>query len=195
MFSEQKRLWRRLARLRPTPAARFRPRRLAAGVAEDRSGVTAVEFALIAPPFLLLLFAIMEIGMVLFASSTLEDAVYDAGRIIRTGSLQQSGNGIEVFKPLVCEGLYGIMDCDELIIDVRKFDSFGGVSLPSVFDEDGDVDEDSLQFVPGGPEDIVVVRVYNDWHALTPGLGYIFGEGHADTLRLTSATVFRNEPY
>jgi Flp pilus assembly pilin Flp len=177
MVSERQKLWRRVSR--------------------DRSGVTAVEFALVAPPFLLLLFAIMEIGMVLFASSTLEDAVYDAGRVIRTGSLQQSGNGIEVFQPLVCDGLYGIMNCDDLIIDVRTFEDFGGVTLPSVFDGDGDdeVDEDALQFQPGGPEDIVVIRVYNDWHALTPGLAYIFGEASADTLRLSAATVFRNEPY
>lgn len=181
------RRWSRLGRLLS--------RRYAARFADDQSGVTAVEFALVAPPFLLLLFSIMEIGMVLFATSTLEDAVYDAGRIIRTGALQQSGNGIEVFEPLVCEGLYGIMDCNDLIIDVRTFDTFGGVSLPSVFDENDDLDESSLLFQPGGPEDIVVVRVYNDWNALTPGLKYIFGDASEGGLRLSSATVFRNEPY
>ena len=170
-------------------------KRLTAALIHDRGGATAVEFALVAPPFLLLLFAIMEIGMVLVASSTLEDSVYDAGRIIRTGSLQMSGNGIEVFEPLVCGGLYGLIACDDLVIDVRQFDTFGGVVLPDVFNEDGEVDEESLEFLPGGPEDIVVVRVYGVWHALTPGLKYIFGDASTGGLKMTTATVFRNEPY
>ena len=52
------------------------------------SGSAAVEFALIAPVFFLLLFAIFETGMLFFADMTLENGVAVTARLIRTGQAQ-----------------------------------------------------------------------------------------------------------
>jgi Flp pilus assembly protein TadG len=52
----------------------------------DRSGATAVEFALFAVPILLLLFGIVVFGRVIWAQSTLHVAVEDAARCASVNS-------------------------------------------------------------------------------------------------------------
>ncbi|MFY9760929.1 MAG: TadE/TadG family type IV pilus assembly protein, partial [Xanthobacteraceae bacterium] len=56
-----------------------------------RGGATAVEFALIAPAFLALLFAIIQTTLFLFAQATLQNAAVEAGRLFMTGQAQNSG--------------------------------------------------------------------------------------------------------
>ena len=57
----------------------------------DRRGAAAVEFALVAPPFLALLFAILELALVFFASQALETVTQDSSRLIMTGQAQTAG--------------------------------------------------------------------------------------------------------
>ncbi len=46
----------------------------------DRTGATAIEFGLLAPVFLLLLFGIIEVGRLLWAKQVLTEAAYSAAR-------------------------------------------------------------------------------------------------------------------
>ncbi|KAF0113370.1 MAG: TadE family protein [Hyphomonadaceae bacterium] len=48
-------------------------------------GSTAVEFALIATPFVFMIFALIETMLVFFTQTTLEAAVAEESRKIRTG--------------------------------------------------------------------------------------------------------------
>ena len=57
----------------------------------NRRGSAAVEFALIAPIFFGLLFAIIELAMVFFASQVLETVTQDSARMIMTGQAQTVG--------------------------------------------------------------------------------------------------------
>jgi len=56
------------------PAASFKE------ILEDRSGATAIEFALIAPLLFLLLFSIIEAGRLVFVHAALQASVADAAR-------------------------------------------------------------------------------------------------------------------
>ena len=56
-----------------------------------RDGATAVEFALIAPAFLAMLFAIIQTTLFLFAQATLQNAAVEAGRLFMTGQAQNAG--------------------------------------------------------------------------------------------------------
>src|SRR5713226_10092203 len=47
----------------------------------NRAGSTVVEFALVAPMFFALLFALIETGIVFFADQMLETGVQDTGRL------------------------------------------------------------------------------------------------------------------
>src|ERR1700680_1798733 len=97
-----------------------------------QDGAAAVEFGLVAAPFLALLFAIMETAIVFFAGQTLETAVSDSSRLIMTGQAQSQSFDATAFKNAVCARIYGLFDCQNGVsVDVRKFTSFSGVTMPS----------------------------------------------------------------
>jgi Flp pilus assembly protein TadG len=54
--------------------------RLLQRVRSDDTGVTAIEFSLIVPVFLLIIYGIMELGRLLFIYNSLGHAVYEGGR-------------------------------------------------------------------------------------------------------------------
>src|ERR1700761_8011540 len=78
----------------------------------DMRGVAAVEFALIAFPFFILIFGLIEVVMIFILTSTLDYGVMEAARRVRTGELQNSGQGLAEFKTAVCGELFNLLDCD-----------------------------------------------------------------------------------
>ena len=67
------------------------------------SGSAMAEFALIAPIFFLMSFAILETGMMFFANMTLENAVAVTGRLIRTGQAQSGNVSQSQFRTAICD--------------------------------------------------------------------------------------------
>ncbi|MFX4501380.1 TadE/TadG family type IV pilus assembly protein, partial [Acinetobacter baumannii] len=57
----------------------------------SEGGAVAVEFAIIALPFVFAVFSVFELALILLIYSTLENGMGDAARTIRTGTLQNSG--------------------------------------------------------------------------------------------------------
>ena len=64
-------------------------RRKGRGFWRNNRGATAVEFGLIALPFLGLIAGLLETGLMMFADSALDQATNRAARMIRTGQAQQ----------------------------------------------------------------------------------------------------------
>src|SRR5215510_9016137 len=77
-------------------------------LARKEDGAAAVEFGMVAAPFLLLTFAIMETAIVFFAGQTLETAVADSARLIMTGQAQGAAMSQAQFKDAVCSKIYGL---------------------------------------------------------------------------------------
>src|SRR5689334_5000603 len=76
-----------------------------------KDGAAAVEFAVVAAPFIAMLFAILETALVFFAGQTLETAVSDSSRLIMTGQAQTGNFDQSAFKNAVCTKIYGLFDC------------------------------------------------------------------------------------
>lgn len=164
--------------------------------ADDKQGAAAVEFALIAAPFFFLIFGLLEISVLFVMSTTLEHGIGEASREIRTGSFQQSGFNQAQFKQAVCDELLGLLNCDDnLSIDVRKFASFSSTTNDSPVDENGDFSDDDFQFDPGGPDEIVLVRVFYKWDLFTPVLSAPLKSLSTGEHLLQASIAFRNEPY
>ena len=163
-------------------------------LARQEDGSAAVEFGLVALPFLALVFAIIETALVFFASQVLETAAADSARLIMTGQAQTQGLSKESFKQKVCSKVYGLFDCSGGVhVDVQTFTSFGSVTLTNPVDGQGKLDTSALKYSPGGPGDIVVVRLVYQWPVFVSMLGL---SNMADNNRLMIATAaFRNEPY
>src|SRR5262249_2651675 len=90
---------------------RFVPSRLARRFVRQEDGSAAIEFSLVAVPFLGLTFAILETALVFFAGQTLETAVTDSARLIMTGQAQDKAWTKDDFKGEVCGRIHGLFDC------------------------------------------------------------------------------------
>jgi Flp pilus assembly protein TadG len=168
--------------------------RTAKRLAAQEDGTAAVEFGLVALPFLALVFAIIETALVFFANQVLETAAADSARLILTGQAQTQGLNKDTFKAQVCSKVYGLFDCTGgVYVDVQTFTSFSNVSLTNPVDGQGKLDTSGFKYSPGGPGDIVVVRLVYQWPVLVSLVGL---SNMADNNRLMMATAaFRNEPY
>lgn len=175
--------------------------RLARRLRGDRRGSAAVEFALVAPVFFALLFAIIETALVFFAGQLLETATQDSARLILTGQQQTSGLGKaqtiqqSEFKNQVCARLSSIFDCaNGIYIDVQSYSSFSGQSMNPPIDSSKNF-VTSTQYNPGTAGQVVIVRVYYQWQLFVTGLGYDISNLSGSKRLLVGTAVFRNEPY
>jgi Flp pilus assembly protein TadG len=165
-------------------------------------GATAVEFALVSLPFFLLLFAIIELGLVFLVDVTLDNAVGHSARQIRTGEFQEADGTAEQFKAGICSRMIWLeAGCDSALrVDVRTFEFFADVKdapPPTTTTAGGDpqFNEANSCFEEGGPTNIVLVRAFYEWTLYTPLLNSSLVNLGNNKRLLTSVTVFRNEPY
>jgi len=162
----------------------------------ERSGVAVIEFALIAGPFLALTFAIMETAIVFFAGQALETATADAARLILTGQAQTQGLSATTFKDKVCAKIFGLFNCASgVYVDVKKYTSFASVSITNPIDTGGNFKTTGFGYDPGGPGDIVVVRLYYKWPVYVNLIGFNLANVSGGFNLLAATAVFRNEPY
>src|SRR5215212_10034275 len=175
--------------------ARMMNVRIVQRFARGEDGAAAVEFAIVAAPFLALMFAIMETSLVFFASQTLETAVADSARLIMTGQAQAQNFTAAQFKTEVCNRVKGLFDCTGgLQIDVKTYTGFGSVDNSKPVDANGNL-KTNFGYTPGGPGDIVVVRLMYQFPVYASLLGFNLSD-MAGGKRLVMATAaFRNEPY
>jgi Flp pilus assembly protein TadG len=161
----------------------------------NRRGSAAVEFALVAPVFFALLFAIIETAIVFFAGQVLETVTQDSARMIMTGQAQTGGYSQASFKTYVCGKITVLFDCAAGIsIDVQSYTGFSSVSIADPIDGGKNFVAPN-NYNPGGPGDIVVVRLFYQWPLFVTGLGYNISNLTGSKRLLTATAAFRNEPY
>jgi Flp pilus assembly protein TadG len=160
-----------------------------------REAGTAVEFGLLAAPFIAGLFAILQTAMIFFASQTLETAAAVSARLIFTGQAQLQGWTAAQFKQQVCNQIHGIFNCNSGInIDVETYSSFSAINLgvPVV---NGNFNSADLGYNPGGPGDIVMFRLYYQYPVFVNLLGFNLSNLSGGFNLFAATAVFRNEPY
>lgn len=166
-------------------------------IAGDRRAVSAVEFAVVLGPLLGLLLASLQIPMIFFADQALQSAAANAGRLIMTGSAQQAGTSQAAFQQSVCAQLTSLFSCANLMVDVESASSYGaiGTNTPALtYGKNGAVGN-QWAYNPGGPGDIVIVRVMYNWPVFGSGLIPGLSNQPNNQRLLVGATVFKNEPY
>src|SRR5665213_2118145 len=107
----------------------------------NRRGSAAIEFALVAPVFFALLFAIIETAIMFFATQVLETMTQDSARAILTGQAQSGGVSIcqaggvsapctqATFTNYVCSQIPALFTCAGLYVDVESYSSFSSVVI------------------------------------------------------------------
>lgn len=161
----------------------------------EASGASALEFAIVALPFILLLFAALEVAVIFFANFSLENAAARGARLIRTGQAQNQKFNAMDFKNEVCKHLSAPLSCAKLSLDVQHFTNFGSTSLTSPLDAGGNM-KTNFGYNPGVGGEVVVVRAFYplDLPAKLPleiRMSNMAGGNHL----LVATVAFRNEPF
>jgi Flp pilus assembly protein TadG len=182
-------------RTRPSP----RLSRFLARFAHTERGATAIEFALVSLPMLMMIFGLLELALVFMVMTTLDSATERASRQIRTGQFQNGAiTNMGAFKDLICARMTWLTSqCPaQVSLDVRTFKTYADMAaVPAV--NPATFNTVTPCFSPGQPGDKVLVRVYFAWTLFTPLLDAPLenmGAGSGKRL-LSSTTAFINEPY
>jgi Flp pilus assembly protein TadG len=154
-------------------------------------GSAALEFALVAPAFCALLFAIIETSIIFLAGQVLETINQEAARTILTGQAQNASTTQAQFATYVCNQVPALFTCSNISIDVEVYQSFSNVSL----DCNTAYNNGNFQYNPGGPGDIVVVRLFYPWQLVVTGLGWNPSNLSGNKRLLCATAAFKNEPY
>lgn len=165
--------------------------------ARAREGVAAVEFAFVAIPFFLLIIGLAEIALIGFAQTSLNFAVSNVARDIRTGNAQTQGLTQATMESRLCTDMsqFLTLNCaDNLFLDVKRFDSFLNIDVDPPI-ESGEFQDGGFAYQPGAPSDIVVIRAYYRWRVLTPMFQAVFQNVNGGERVLSATMMFRNEPY
>jgi Flp pilus assembly protein TadG len=150
--------------------------------ASDARGGAAVEFALVAAPFLALLFAIIETAMVFYAGATMEAAVQDAARQVRIGQARTEAE----FRQALCARIGPATDCGAIEVEVRPIDGFADAQGWS---------PGPGGFNPGQAGQIILASARHERRLIAPDLGLGLANRPGNRRLITAASAFRNEPF
>ena len=185
---------------------------------KSEDGIAAIEFAILALPFLTLLFGILELAIVFFAHAALDHGTSQAARLVRTNQIDNTLGEEErkkLFREAICENMAVFRDCEtRLIVDlVSDANTFSATPLPPPAPYNPDFDreayEDSLEpgaasydesppperFDMAGADATVVLRAQYVHQLALPGVMTRLSNDANNTRRLTSITAFKNEPF
>lgn len=189
----------------------LRPPRLVARWCRERSGATAVEFGLVALPFIALVGACLENGLVAWEQEILQQAVIEAGRQIYTGSFQAANAGttdkatlISRFRTAICTQPTGaprvtIFNCANVRVSITPAASYASATTvaPVIINSSGisDWNPNFQNYTCGGASAIMVVQAAVDIPVFFPLLGAATANLPNMRRAIQAATVFKIEPY
>jgi Flp pilus assembly protein TadG len=175
----------------------------------DKSGATAIEFSILALPFSLLVFAILESCISFAGQQVMANAADDIARQLRTGQIRIASGldeaALAVRKEelwqMICDRLKIMVadDCPGLEIDVRKVDTFAeAAALRIVYEGSGQgrtLAESNFQFKPGPSMSKNVLRVFYEWPVITDFMrSRMSNLAGGKTLHFATVT-WQNEPF
>lgn len=181
--------------------------------ARSRDGSAAIEFALLAIPYFMVIFAILETFIAFAAEELVSNAVDTMSRKLRTGQItnvvgQTTYKDRTAFRQDFCEEVSILIQCsateiatpNKLWLDVRTFSKFADIPVTIPMNATG-LDTTGMQYSPGGSSSINMVRAYYHWQVVTDLVRpYITPYRTADGSRLNdylivATAAFQNEQY
>lgn len=174
------------------------------GFFSDRRGSTAMEFALLAMPFALLVFAILESCISFAGQEVMANITDDVARQLRTGQLRKADVTQDSIKQLICTKMSIIVtsNCsDNLLVDLREYPTFADAATAGFKIVNGDIvltqgtNSTTFGVSPGLAESKNMLRVFYKWPVMTDFLAKQMANlNDSKTLHFASVT-WQNEPF
>jgi len=173
----------------------------------DARGAALIEFAIIMPVMLLLVFGSLEFGLNVYMRAVLEGALQKAGR---NSGLQASAGGQSAIDALVTSQVRAILPNAAVAFTRQNYQSISNVGRPEDFTDtngnsvrdagecftdingNGTWDADDGRTGIGGANDVVKYTAtvsYPSWIPVGRALGI------SPTTSITATTILRNQPY
>ncbi|TWF52932.1 TadE/TadG family type IV pilus assembly protein [Neorhizobium alkalisoli] len=184
----------------------------------SKDGAAAIEFALLAIPYFVVIFAILETFIAFTGEQLVSNAVDTMARKLRTGNitynLSRPATDMDrsKFRQAFCNEVSILIQCsadevatpNKLWLDVRSFTSFSAIptTVPRTGNSTyGELNTATFGFSPGGPKTINMLRAYYKWDTVTDLIRpYITNVRPADGSRpnyflIVETATFQNEDY
>ncbi len=181
------------------------------GFSRHEDGATAIEFAILAIPFFMLLFGIIEVAIIFFIGSNVKNATFEASRRIRTGEFNAANQSslanaaiLEAqFEDDICQGMIPggstakINTCkNRLSVEVKVLSNFSSATAfapPPVIDPlDPPLPNFTLSF---GGATVLVKSTYKFPLAIPSEISRLSNVDGENARNIKSITAFRSEPY
>lgn len=160
-------------------------------IIRNSDGAAAIEFAILAPVLFTLMLGIVELGLLMFASSVIENAATSASRIGLTGNDGSTANG--------GAGNFGDTAARRAIVENEIYKYAFGLIDPAKLHFDPVVHHSMTNVNGGGPKglgsgnDAVTYDLSYDWEFFTPLIGDLIGKKGVYTI--TSSIIVKNEDF
>ncbi len=181
----------------------------------DRRGAAAIEYAIVSPVFLFLLFSIIEMGMIMLSATAIESATSIAARTARIGDDGGTGDLVGFIREEVRARSWGMVNADKILITTDLVTSYENLPKPEqclatptppigtcppgepFIDADGDgiYDGNLPALNLGTSSEIVRLRVYYPAHIFSPLTGALMEQTAEGEYLISSTTMVKNEPY
>ena len=164
-------------------------------------GAAAVEFAMVAMPFFILLGVIIETGVMMFTEFTMQASVQKASRLIRTGQAKTLALTAANFKVEICKTAGLLIDCVGKVSVYVDSDPNGFGALKAKFPAATTVGTASdgspgpVSFNCGAPLNSVGVVATYDWNFVFPFMNFNANTSVTTKRRLVGVVMFANEPF
>lgn len=162
----------------------------------NQRGVSAIEFALVAPMLFAVIFATIEAGWMMVQTIMLDRALDTTVRALRVGNLANPTQAN--VRAAICDEAVVLIDCDNTLalefIPIVNAASYPGDTERCV-DRSGEINP-VLRFNTGSRSQTVFVRACFVVDPLTPGLGLGMALPRDSTgaYRIVAKSGFVNEP-
>jgi Flp pilus assembly protein TadG len=164
----------------------------------NREGSTAIEFALLAVPFMLLVFAVLETCISFAAQQVMANAADDVARQLRTGQIKPADIDETELRSLLCDRMEVIVSagCPGLEVDLRQYNTFEEAAQVRIrLAPNGDLDTSDFAVAPGPSMSRNMLRVFYRWPVITDFMRKSMANlPDGKTLHFASVT-WQNEPF
>lgn len=162
-----------------------------------REGSVSIEFAILAMPFIALMFAIIETSLSFGTQQLLASAVDRVSREVRTGRSGMDNLSDGKLHSLICSkiSLMAPDNCPDLIVDLNHYSSFAAVPRKIPFTSNGDIKTTGFTVNPGGPGTINHLRVYYRLPVWTDFMRKSMSNLPGGKTLLLSSATWRNEAF
>ena len=175
----------------------------------NEKGSSALEFMIVSIMFFTVLFSIVEYGIMSYINLTMQHAVREGTRYIITGQDSLSGDfdpdnpdtrylADDRFRAMVQKIKDSSMGFYERVLDPGNIivESVDGSEVKKTYHYDGGTpgdpsDDEAWEiFYPGGPGEIIVIKLNCTWPVITPLIRPFFSDGEYN---FTVASTMKNE--